>query len=87
MPQSSLTMGGAWACGSASGSSERLMPIVPGLRYVLCFVFRIYFIEVWLIYNVVLISTVQQGNSVIYLSVCILFLFFFLCSGFCHTLK
>ena len=46
MPQSSLTMGGAWACGSASGSSERLMPIVPGLRYVLCFVFRIYFIEV-----------------------------------------
>ena len=28
--------------------------------------FKIYFIKVWLIYNVVLISAVQQSDSVLY---------------------
>ena len=39
--------------------------------------FFLYFIEVWLIYNVVLISSVQSGDSVIHIYIYILFYILF----------
>ena len=38
---------------------------------------KIYFIEVWLIYNVVLISAVQQSDSVIHIYIYTFFFIFF----------
>ena len=44
------------------------------LAFSIChYIFKIYFIEVELIYNVVLISSVQQSDSVIHIYVCICF--------------